>query len=315
MERLLIGPFDDDLAQSGVVERVVGAAARLAVADLESAVGEDAIPDGASLLDLSAVGVGLEAGDEEGPGADDVLPPGKVDIALVEDVGRAWLDGDGAADGDVAPLWRGNGEADRQFGGGVEDEVELEAAQPGVGFGEGEAPVTKRDAGGVDDPDEGPAFAAQARRGLRHQMPAEIGEGRRRALRRGVAEGRASRWPEAEMVERGRVAGERFLDLAQAVEPGELGEQKRLEMALAGPRRAALADMPVAVMLRHDAVHDASIERFQKTAEDAINQGHGGPPEIECGNPIPGPNPGQSLPCTLTHPHNPGQQWAKAGIQ
>jgi hypothetical protein len=32
------------------------------------------------------------------------------------------------------------------------------------------------------------------------------------------------------------------------------------------------------------------------------------------GNTIPGPNTAGRLLCTLTHPQNPGQQWAKAGM-
>ena len=63
----------------------------------------------------------------------------------------------------------------------IEDEMELEAAEPRIGLGEGEAPVAERNAGGVDDPDEGVAIAAHRRRRFRHEVAADVGKHRRRA--------------------------------------------------------------------------------------------------------------------------------------
>src|ERR1700730_10696424 len=62
-----IGPGHDDLAQADLPERVLRRpAARLPVADLEPAVGQDGGARGGLLADLAAAGVLLAAGHEEG---------------------------------------------------------------------------------------------------------------------------------------------------------------------------------------------------------------------------------------------------------
>src|SRR5439155_3440335 len=103
--------------------------------------------------------------------------------------------------------------------------------------------------------------------------------------------------------------------LAQALQPGKLGEQQRLEVALAGPGIVAAADPMIAVMRLHRAGDDPTTQRFQKTGKCATRKRHGRRlPGMMFGNTIPGRKTARRLLCTLTHPQNPGQQWAEVGI-
>src|SRR6516162_11577023 len=84
IERLVvIGAGDDDLAQLGLVKRVDRrAAARLAMTDLEAAVGHDPVARGGLLAPLTALRVALAPGEEDGIGGDDLRPPAVIGIAL-----------------------------------------------------------------------------------------------------------------------------------------------------------------------------------------------------------------------------------------
>ena len=116
------------------------------------------------------------------------------------------------------------------------------------------------------------------------------------------------------MIERGRPGGERLHHVAQAAQPGELGEQQAFEVALAGPGIGAIAHAAVAVMGGDDPVHDATIERFQKTVKRGTKKGHGRPPKSMFAHMISSLKSRRGLLCTLTHPKNPGQQCAFAGM-
>ena len=117
------------------------------------------------------------------------------------------------------------------------------------------------------------------------------------------------------MIKRGALRAQTLDDLAQALQPGKLGEQQRLEVALAGPGIVAAADPMIALILLHRAGDDPTIQWFQKTGKCATRKRHGRRlPGMMFGNTIPGRKTARRLLCTLTHPQNPGQQWAKAGI-
>ena len=80
---VVIGAGDDDLAQFDLVKRVDGgAAARLAMADLEAAVGHDPVACGGLLADLAALRVLLAPGDKDGAGGDDLRPPAVIGVPL-----------------------------------------------------------------------------------------------------------------------------------------------------------------------------------------------------------------------------------------
>src|SRR5438128_2635446 len=115
MQRLgLVGAGHDDFAQPDIPQRVLRCpAARLAVADLEAAVEEDAVARGGALLDLAAAGVLLLAGNEEGAGRLDLGPPAVIGIALVEDVSGAGFQRHGAAGHHVIALGRADLEPHR----------------------------------------------------------------------------------------------------------------------------------------------------------------------------------------------------------
>src|SRR5207237_737560 len=62
------------------------AAARLAVANLEPAVGQYPVARGGLFMDVAALRVALAPGDKDGAGVDDLRPPAEIGIALVEHV-------------------------------------------------------------------------------------------------------------------------------------------------------------------------------------------------------------------------------------
>src|SRR3954451_16689364 len=83
-------------------------AARLPMADLEAAVGQDSVARGRLFADVAALRVALAPGDEDGAGVNDLRPPAVIGIAFVEDVSGAFFQRDGAAGHDIVDLGRGH---------------------------------------------------------------------------------------------------------------------------------------------------------------------------------------------------------------
>ena len=193
--------------------------------------------------------------------------------------------------------------------------MQLEAADAGALLGPLQARVPERDRAGVEQPDQRLAVAPQRPRRHRHQRRRDVAKHRVRPRRVGVGQGRAARRAQIEMVERSALSAERRNDLAQTLQPGKLGQQQHLQMALAGPRLGAPSDPAIAAMRRHRASNQPTIQRFQKPGKHVTGKRHGRrPPGIMFGDTIPGRKSARRLPCTLTHPQNPGQLWAKAGM-
>ncbi|MCK7610892.1 hypothetical protein M0H32_01855 [Roseibium sp. CAU 1639] len=192
--------------------------------------------------------------------------------------------------------------------------VELEAAHPAVGLRPGEAGIAQWDRRGVDQLDQTLAFLAQPAGHVGHQMAGQIAEDRRRAGGVGVRQGRLSGNSQPQVIERLRPGRQGLLDLAQAGKAGQLGEQQGLEMALAGPGPVSLANTVVALVKTHHTVDDATVEWFQNALKGGTNKRHGRPPKIKFGDKIFDLKRRQCLSCNLTHPKNPGQLCAKAGM-
>jgi hypothetical protein len=95
---VLVGAGDGELAQDDIKERVFWRPAmRPVVAELDPAIGRDAIAGGDLDADLAAISIALASGNEEGAGGADRKPPAVIGVALVKDVGGACLPRDGTA--------------------------------------------------------------------------------------------------------------------------------------------------------------------------------------------------------------------------
>lgn len=104
-ERRFALPCDPDFAQIRGIEGISGSSARSLVADPEAVVGKDALFERAIAGDnIAPHGIGLEPRDEKGTGLVDLLPPAKIEIALIVDIGGAAGDGNRARRLDIADL-------------------------------------------------------------------------------------------------------------------------------------------------------------------------------------------------------------------
>jgi len=154
--------------------------------------------------------------------------------------------------------------------------MQLQAADAGTRLGPLEARVLERDGRRIEQPDQPLAVAAQRPRRHRQQRRRDVAEHRPGPRPVGVRQGRAARRSQIEVVERGALPAQGFDNLPQALQAGKLGEQQRLQVALAGPGVVARADPMVAGMHADRPSNHPAIQRFQKIGKRATHKRHGG---------------------------------------
>jgi hypothetical protein len=122
---------------------------RPAIAELDAAVGLDAVAGGDQGVDLAAMRIALAPGDKKGSGGADCKPPAMIGIALVKDVGSAGFERRAAAGNDIVNLGRGQLEPYRPALPRIVEQMQLEPAGAGAGLGPGQAliPLFKPGAG------------------------------------------------------------------------------------------------------------------------------------------------------------------------
>src|SRR5579859_5895020 len=85
-------------------------------------------------------------------------------------------------------------------------------------------------------------------------------------------------------------------------------------MTLTCPGPVAGTNSMIATMLRDNALHNTTIQRFQQTMKCGRKKGHGRPRKSMFGDNDFGPKQRLCLLCNYLTTKNPGQQCAKAGM-
>jgi hypothetical protein len=327
-ERSFAVALHDDLAQNRVKQRICGSGAWMLMTDLEPVIAENAPlkrPD--VCLHIAPFGVDLEPRDEERPRRVKSVPPAKVVIALIIDIGHSRLNRHGADRRHITDLGRGKIEPAQRFWAGLKPKVELEAPGPGVGLGPVRARVADRDRGGIQQGDQSVALTPHGSLNLGHQRGANVTENRHWSLHPmfnflGIGKGRAARHTKAHVVERSRPRQQPLAQFAQARHAGHLCKQKHPQLPHTGQSARPRPNAVIAAMQRHNPPHLPAIKGFQKAVESAKRVRHGGSPKALLSavegsmsrQQDYGTNPSVCPPCNRTYRKNTGQQCAQAGL-
>src|SRR5882757_9440208 len=216
--------------------------------------------------------VNLDARDEESLGGVDLLPPAKVIIALVEDVGRTGFEFRLTADLDVIDGRRRNLDTTRDVVAWMIDDVHLQAADTAIPF----RPLThlaQRDWARVDQPNHLGAFRSRVSIGLLCQHGEGIRENAHRTTCIRTRERRARNVPRPQMIMLMGICFKGGFDSAQARDPAQLGTHHRHKMFPAFERFV----VGIAVMPLHNFPKLPSINRFEQLPKDAIHILHARP--------------------------------------
>lgn len=162
-------------------------------------------------------------------------PPAVMAIALVEDIGRARLDRDGAADLRVVDVGIGDVEDARAIGPRIVDDVHLHPANAAVRLGP-VAQLAERDRGGVDQPHHGRTFAAHLPEELAGHQGEGLGEDGHGAAPARIRHRRAPQPRAAEMIVVLAVGVPARFQAAKARRAAELGEDQDHQVIPAAER-------------------------------------------------------------------------------
>ncbi len=251
----------------------VGAAVLLARRQMADLVAEDG-PVGVGqgqVFDHRYGRVALQARHDAAAGAVQARPPGEVVVAQVEDVGGSRLDGHGLGGGDVVHLGQRDLQIERRLGIGIVDDMGLgpvdvlgEARPLGGGAGEPYA-------GGVDQPHHIRRRASEPAPGQARHLGEQSGEHLMRSSRIGVGQGRARHFPRPQVIEPGRMARHRRLDLPQRDCAGQLGVEQSHQLALG----AQPTNPSISAVLIHKIFERRPRDMLQKPVQHAIVVAHG----------------------------------------
>src|SRR5262249_54819058 len=152
-------------------------------------------------------------------------PPAVMAIGLVEDVGGACLDADGAADLDIVDIGVGDVEEARAIGLRVIDDMHLHAANAAVAL-RPSAESAERDGGRIDDAQHVAAVAAGGAVELACDAVEGLGEDGDGPDLAGIRDGRAGHRIGAEMTMMLAIGVPAGLEAAQAPGGADLGEDE-----------------------------------------------------------------------------------------
>src|SRR5713226_1734826 len=220
-------------------------------------------------LRLAQARVDLDARDEESVGGVDLLPPAKVIIALVKNVGRAGFELRLTTDLDVIDGCRRNLDATRNIPPWMIDDVHLQAADTTVPFCPF-AHLAQRDWARVDQPNHLGAFCSRVSIGLLRQHGEGFRENAHWTTCIRTRERRARNVAHPQMVMLMGVCLKGRFDSAQARDPAQLSAHHRHKMIPAFERFV----VGIAVMPLDDFPKLPSIDRFEKLPKDAIHVLH-----------------------------------------
>src|SRR5882757_9679051 len=216
--------------------------------------------------------VNLDARDEESLGGVDLLPPAKVIIALVENVGRTGFQLRLTADLDVIDGRRRNLDTTRDILPWMIDDVHLQAADAAIPFGPF-AHLAQRDWARVDQPNHLSPFHPRVSIGLRRQHRESVRENAHRTTGIRTRERRARNLAHPQMIMLMGVYLKGCFDGAQACDPAQLSAHHCHEMIPTFERFV----VRIAVMALDDFPKLPSINRFQELPKDAIHVLHARP--------------------------------------
>src|SRR5882762_7100814 len=223
-------------------------------------------------LRLAQARVHLGARDEESVGGVDLLPPAKVIIAFVENVGRTGFQLRLTADLDVIDGRRRNLDTTRDILPWMIDDVHLQAADAAIPFGPF-AHLAQRDWARVDQPNHLSPFHPRVSIGLRRQHRESVRENAHRTTGIRTRERRARNLAHPQMIMLMGVYLKGCFDGAQACDPAQLSAHHCHEMIPTFERFV----VRIAVMALDDFPKLPSINRFQELPKDAIHVLHARP--------------------------------------
>ena len=223
-------------------------------------------------LRLAQARVHLDARDQESVGSVDLLPPAKVIIALVKNVGRAGFELGLTADLDIVDGRRRNLDATRNILPWMIHDVHLQAADTTIPFGPF-AHLAQRDWARVDQPNHLGAFHSRGSIGFLRQHGEGFRENAHRTTCIRTRERRARNVPRPQMIMLMGVCLKGRFDSAQACDPAQLGTHHRDQMIPTFERLV----VGIAVMPLDDFPKLPSINRFEELPKDAIHVLHARP--------------------------------------
>ena len=209
--------------------------------------------------------VGFDPRNQESLGGVDLLPPAKVIIAFVENVGGAGFEFGLTADLDVVDGRIRNLDATRTVVVRLIDDVQLHAANASIPGG----PFThlpQRDRTRINQPHHLAAFCPRAAVGLLRQHREGIGENIDRTPAIGIRQRRASNLADAEMVMLMRVGAEGKFEPAQACDAPQLRTHQRYHVIPAFERFV----VGIPLMAIHNRAKSPLINRFEELSKDAM---------------------------------------------
>ena len=207
--------------------------------------------------------------DEESPAIVDLLPPTEVTIAFVENIGRAGLDRQLAADFDVVDGCGGDLDVTWDIDAGIVDDVQFHAADAPVPRSP-LAYLAQRDRAGIDQAHHlGPFAPRLPIRPLRQHRKC-LGENADRAARIGIRQRRAGEFADIQMIMMVGIGVEGELEPAQAIGVAQLRENQRHQMIPTFERFV----VGIALVPIHKGLKPPPIDRFKQTSKDAIEVSH-----------------------------------------
>ena len=175
-ERGLALAFDGDFAQIRALQGVACAPARYRLADAHGRIAEDAVTDWRVRFAATHFRVALEPRDKDRACGVDPLPPAKVEITLVKNIGGARINADRAPDRDVADLSRRNLGPVGHVCARIIANMQLQPAHPRFLLGPRKTQVAQGDRAGIYQLDQRVCATAQLPRCLTDQRDCDIAE-------------------------------------------------------------------------------------------------------------------------------------------